>query len=133
MMHLKLAKLTRQPDALIIYSGHNEFLGRFPVENRVSFYVDEPSFRCSRAWIMRGQNFILIYLGYGDREKMPAKCDSRTVTRNRRKRDRPPGLHGRGSPSSDRRLSPAARGDCIGLHAHWLLADPDHSAGKRRV
>ena len=61
MMHLKLAKLTRQPDALIIYSGHNEFLGRFPVENRVSFYVDEPSLRRSRAWIMRAARISSLY------------------------------------------------------------------------
>ena len=28
-MHLKLARLTRRPDALIVFSGHNEFLARF--------------------------------------------------------------------------------------------------------
>ena len=34
-MHLKLARLTRRPDALVIFSGHNEFLSRFsPIEPR---------------------------------------------------------------------------------------------------
>ena len=35
-MHLKLAGLTRRPDALIVYSGHNEFLARFSLSNRVA-------------------------------------------------------------------------------------------------
>ena len=35
-MHLKLAGLTRRPDALIVYSGHNEFLARFSFSNRVA-------------------------------------------------------------------------------------------------
>ncbi len=40
-MHQKLASLNRRPDVLIVYSGHNEFLARFPPENRVAYYDDE--------------------------------------------------------------------------------------------
>ena len=42
-MHLKLARLTRRPDALIVYSGHNEFLARFSLSNRVAHYDDDRS------------------------------------------------------------------------------------------
>jgi hypothetical protein len=42
-MHLKLSRLTRKPDALIVYSGHNEFLARFTVANQVFYYDDERS------------------------------------------------------------------------------------------
>ena len=41
-MHLKLASLPRRPDALIVYSGHNEFLARFSFANRVLYYDDDP-------------------------------------------------------------------------------------------
>jgi hypothetical protein len=50
-MHLKLAGLTRRPDALIVYSGHNEFLGRFSLANRVLYYDDERSGRPSMEWL----------------------------------------------------------------------------------
>jgi hypothetical protein len=52
-MHLKLAGLTRRPDALVVYSGHNEFLGRFSLWNRVSYYDDELLPRSRMAWIKR--------------------------------------------------------------------------------
>ncbi len=42
-MHWKLAGLTRRPDILIVYSGHNEFLARFSPLNRVAYYDDERS------------------------------------------------------------------------------------------
>jgi hypothetical protein len=50
-MHQKLAGLDRWPDVLIIYSGHNEFLARFPLENRVPYYDDErPRARAAKWW-----------------------------------------------------------------------------------
>ncbi len=42
-MHLKLSRLTRKPDALIVYSGHNEFLARFTLTNQIFYYDDERS------------------------------------------------------------------------------------------
>ncbi len=42
-MHLKLSRLTRKPDVLIVYSGHNEFLARFALANQVFYYDDERS------------------------------------------------------------------------------------------
>ncbi|HKI21501.1 MAG TPA: hypothetical protein VKA15_26635 [Isosphaeraceae bacterium] len=42
-MHRKLSRLTRKPDALIVYSGHNEFLARFSLANQVFYYDDERS------------------------------------------------------------------------------------------
>ncbi|MGO9463271.1 MAG: tetratricopeptide repeat protein [Isosphaeraceae bacterium] len=42
-MHLKLSRLTKKPDALIVYSGHNEFLARFTLANQVFYYDDERS------------------------------------------------------------------------------------------
>jgi hypothetical protein len=42
-MHLRLTKLTRKPDVLIVYSGHNEFLARFTLLNQVFYYEDERS------------------------------------------------------------------------------------------
>jgi hypothetical protein len=49
-MQLKLAGLTRRPDALIIYSGHNEFLARYPFSNRVAYYADDPSLSRHDGW-----------------------------------------------------------------------------------
>ena len=42
-MHLKLSRLSRKPDVLIVYSGHNEFLARFTLANQVFYYDDERS------------------------------------------------------------------------------------------
>jgi len=42
-MHLKLSRLSRKPDALIVYSGHNEFLARFTLANQIFYYDDERS------------------------------------------------------------------------------------------
>jgi hypothetical protein len=50
-MHLKLARLTHRPDALIVYCGHNEFLARFSLSNRVLYYDDERSRAWGRAWL----------------------------------------------------------------------------------
>lgn len=40
-MHHKLATLTERPDAIVIFCGHNEFLSRFTLANRVVYYTDE--------------------------------------------------------------------------------------------
>ena len=50
-MHLKLARLTHRPDALIVYSGHNEFLARFSLSNRVLYYDDERLQSWGRTWL----------------------------------------------------------------------------------
>jgi hypothetical protein len=50
-MHLKLASFTRRPDVLIVYAGHNEFLARFSLSNRVPYYDDELSLRRPLAWL----------------------------------------------------------------------------------
>ncbi len=50
-MHLKLSQLTHRPDALIVYCGHNEFLARFSLSNRVLYYDDERSQSWGRAWL----------------------------------------------------------------------------------
>lgn len=38
--HRRLATLTRKPDVLIVYAGHNEFSARFPWLREVNHYVD---------------------------------------------------------------------------------------------
>ncbi len=56
VMHQKLAGLDRRPDVLIIYCGHNEFLARFPLDNRVAYYDDElPRDRRDRWWQLVGR------------------------------------------------------------------------------
>ncbi len=37
----KLGALERRPDALIVYSGHNEFASRIPWSRKLNYYVDE--------------------------------------------------------------------------------------------
>jgi hypothetical protein len=54
-MHLKLAGLTRRPDVLVVYAGHNEFLARFSLSNRVAYYDDERSLTRSGTWIRRAR------------------------------------------------------------------------------
>jgi len=39
--HQKLAALGFRPDVIIVYSGHNEFLARFAIENRSLLYYDD--------------------------------------------------------------------------------------------
>ncbi len=51
VMHLKLAGLKHRPDALIVYCGHNEFLARFSLSNRVLYYDDENTPGWSRGWL----------------------------------------------------------------------------------
>ncbi len=53
MTHQKLATLERKPDIMIIYSGHNEFLARFSLENQTIYYDDERP--AARAWGMLEQ------------------------------------------------------------------------------
>ncbi len=48
MQHHKLASLERRPDAVIIYSGHNEFAARFE-EEREGWLGEEPANRLSGA------------------------------------------------------------------------------------
>jgi hypothetical protein len=60
-MHLKLSRLTRPPDALVVYSGHNEFLSRFSLSTRVAYYSDEQLFWRWEAWIERPGRFSPLY------------------------------------------------------------------------
>jgi lysophospholipase L1-like esterase len=41
MQHERLSTLTRRPDVLIIYCGHNEFSSRFPPSRDRDYYFDE--------------------------------------------------------------------------------------------
>jgi hypothetical protein len=50
-MHLKLTRLTRRPDALVIFSGHNEFLARFSLSSRVVYYFDEQKSWRTGSWL----------------------------------------------------------------------------------
>jgi hypothetical protein len=52
MMHHKLATLTRKPDLLIVYAGHNEFQARFSWLTIVPYYVDELPVLKSRERLM---------------------------------------------------------------------------------
>lgn len=52
-MHQKLAELTRRPDALIIYVGHNEFQSRYLWSRNVPYYDDEIPKRRTPAWAER--------------------------------------------------------------------------------
>jgi hypothetical protein len=60
-MHLKLARLTRRPDALVVFSGHNEFLARFSLSSRVAHYSDERSFWRRKAWLEGVGRFSPLY------------------------------------------------------------------------
>jgi hypothetical protein len=40
-MHQKLAGLTYRPDAVLLFSGHNEFESRFTWRRNIRYYVDE--------------------------------------------------------------------------------------------
>ena len=61
VMHRKLARLTERPDALVIFSGHNEFLGRFSFSNRVAYYIDEQSNWTGQAWFDLAGRFSPLY------------------------------------------------------------------------
>ena len=50
-MHKKLAMMTERPDALVVFSGHNEFLSRFSLANRVMYYADERQARRGQVWL----------------------------------------------------------------------------------
>ena len=60
-MHGKLASLTERPDAIILFSGHNEFLGRFSLMNRVAYYVDERSGWHGQGWFEHAGRFSPLY------------------------------------------------------------------------
>ena len=60
-MHLKLAGWGKRPDALIVYSGHNEFLARFSLANRVAFYFDEQSVQHRWVWLEHAKRLSPFY------------------------------------------------------------------------
>ena len=45
--------MTERPDAIVIFSGHNEFLARFSLANRVSYYSDERLEQRGQVWLER--------------------------------------------------------------------------------
>ena len=51
----------QRPDALIVFSGHNEFLARFSLSTRVAYYSDEQSFWHRGAWLERAGQFSPLY------------------------------------------------------------------------
>lgn len=53
-MHKKLALLTERPDAIVIFCGHNEFLSRFSLANRVVYYSDERLEQRGQVWLEQG-------------------------------------------------------------------------------
>ena len=60
-MHKKLALMTERPDAIVIFSGHNEFLSRFSLANRVIYYADERQGRRGQVWIDRASGHSPLY------------------------------------------------------------------------
>jgi hypothetical protein len=60
-MHHKLSRLAERPDALVIFCGHNEFLNRFSLANRVVYYSDERSHWGRQLWLERAGRFSPLY------------------------------------------------------------------------
>ena len=60
-MHRKLATLTERPDAIVIFCGHNEFLGRFSLANRVIYYTDERQEQPGQVWLERAGRYSPLY------------------------------------------------------------------------
>jgi hypothetical protein len=56
-----LSRLTTHPDALIVYSGHNEFLARFSLSNRVAYYFDELPSRRAATWLEQAGSHSPLY------------------------------------------------------------------------
>ena len=132
-MHLKLASLTERPDALVIFSGHNEFLARFSLANRVAYYFDESVILASaRAWLERAGRFSPLYtLVRENLEKhrvsvIPARSLGAMETIVGR-----PVCTPDASQCGSGGLSPASRGDRRRLRADRLPADLDHSTRQR--
>jgi hypothetical protein len=53
VMHEKLAALTERPHAIVIFCGHNEFLSRFSLADRVVYYSDERLEQRGQVWLER--------------------------------------------------------------------------------
>ena len=69
--HHKLAGLKRRPDAVIIYSGHNEFAARFE-EERDPWVDEEPGNRLLQADVSRHPGFPVLPAGLRDHQQEPA-------------------------------------------------------------
>ncbi len=132
-MHLKLSRLTRKPDVLIVYSGHNEFLARFTLANQVFFYDDERSL-ASRWMRLEYLSRVspLLTLVRENLEKQRVRVLPTLSVGVLESDRRPPGLRAGQGCQAFRRFSPAARSDCVGLQTHSLPAGIDHSARQRR-
>ena len=63
-MHKKLATITEWPDAIVIFSGHNEFLSRFSFANRVIYYADERPERRLELWLEGFGDFLRFTLWF---------------------------------------------------------------------
>jgi hypothetical protein len=105
--HLKLAGITRQPDAVIIYAGHNEFAARFE-ENRDYSLAAEPAARLLQAAQRLSLNSPFCRLVY------------ELVSKNRL--DRPPLLNGRHQLIDPPLCSPAEEAEILADFAARLEA-----------
>lgn len=66
----KITDLTRRPDAILVYSGHNEFHGRYGWDREVSHYDDEiadPSWRAFLAVANRVSHLASLVQEHADR------------------------------------------------------------------
>ena len=128
-MHRKLARLTERPDVLVIFSGHNEFLGRFSLSNRVAYYVDERSSWPGQAWFDLAGRFSPLYTLI--RENLEKHRLSVTPGQSLGVTDTMVGRpictpdDSEGGPG---RFSAASRSHCDRLRADRLSADFDHPA-----
>ena len=120
--------ITRRPDAMIIYSGHNEFAARFE-ENRASTLAEEPRLRLLQRGLPRQPSLAVLPPGLRDRQQEPAgqpAAPERPAPAHRPSAVQPLGV-GRGPGGL---LGPAGDPGRL-LRANGHLADLDHPAGQR--
>ena len=129
--HRKLAGIRRRPDAVIIYSGHNEFVARFENgrEERDPGIDEEP-----RSWLLR-QAYRATLLSPS------CRLAYEIISKNRL--DEPPLMAGRHQLIDPPLCSPSEAADILAdfrrrleaivglLRADRRPADPDHPAGQR--
>jgi lysophospholipase L1-like esterase len=105
--HLKLAGIKRRPDAVIIYSGHNEFAARFE-ENRDYSLAEEPGSR-----LLRDAQRLSLHSPF-------CRLVHELVSKNRL--DRPPLLDGRHQLVDPPLCSPAEESEILADFAARLEA-----------
>jgi hypothetical protein len=84
-MHQKLATLTYRPDALIVFSGHNEYYGRWAWSRNVPYYDDEREHKPEATLldlVLRNSPFCRLILETIDRQRVsliPRKVVTRAL------------------------------------------------------